>query len=109
MEECHCSDKIISHKAKNSSTKLKALHNEGDNTPDPLCFNFADSSIHSNLLSVGILLGHDQISVTRSIAKLKHQVSRQKSRIFLVELLVLKHISLIKLIITGHMEQNMVY
>jgi hypothetical protein len=64
------------------ATKKKAQRNEGDIIPNILCFNLDDSTIQSNLDVLGISLGSDKDSVSKSITKLKVAVHNSSNNEF---------------------------
>jgi hypothetical protein len=64
------------------ATKKKAQRNEGDIIPDILCFNLDDSTIQSNLDVLGISLGSDKDSVSKSITKLKVAIHNSSNNEF---------------------------
>jgi hypothetical protein len=53
------------------ATKIKAQQNEGDNQSDPLRIIFSDSIIHSNLGSLGIVIGNDKSVIDESLVNLR--------------------------------------
>jgi hypothetical protein len=53
------------------ATKIKAQRNEGDNQSDLLRINISDSIIHSNLGSVGIVIGQDKSIIDESLVTLR--------------------------------------
>jgi hypothetical protein len=65
-----------------SATKQKAQRNEGDIIPNILCFNLDDSAIQLNLDVLGISLGSDKDSVSKSITKLKVAVHNSSNNEF---------------------------
>jgi hypothetical protein len=56
------------------ATKIKAQRNEGDNQSDPLRIIIFYSIIHSNLGSVGIVVGNDKSGIDESLVNLRKSI-----------------------------------